>query len=99
MGCGGSKAIKIKKVSEPVHVQLTTKQKVSSPKESREQPEGEKTVEQTTEVAAGKQTGEKHATEDKETLTKEQISLVQDTWTSVKEALELEQVGVEFYVR
>ena len=99
MGCRGSKAIRIKNVPEPVHVQPTTKQKVSSPTECRKQHAGEKTKEQTAEET-GKQTDDKqHATEDKETLTKEQISLVQDTWRSVKEAFELEQVGMEFYVR
>lgn len=99
MGCGGSKAIRIKNVPELVHVQPATKQKVGSPTECSKQPAEEKTKEQTAEETS-KQTDEKqHGTEDKETLTKEQISLVQDTWRSVKEALELEQVGMEFYVR
>lgn len=99
MGCGRSKAIRIKNVPEPVHVQPTTKQKASSPTECSKQTAGEATKEQTAKEK-GKQTDEKqHATEDKETLTKEQISLVQDTWRSVKEALELELVGMEFYIR
>ena len=96
MGCGGSKVTTVKNAPEPVLIQIqpAAQQEVSPPKENREQPEGkitEQSAAQSQQEANNKQGGG--------SLTEEQISLVQDTWGVVKEALDLEQVGVEFYVR
>ena len=101
MGCGGSKATRIKTAPEPVLLQtqpLTQQDERPPPKDSREQPEGKLTEDLSAEIR--QETGDKpQSSEDEGLLTREQISLVQGTWANVKEALELEQIGIEFYVR
>lgn len=90
MGCRGSKITRIKNALE---------QAVNSPLANREQPQGKTTGEQPLDEHRD-QTDDKPLTKGTEgPLTTEQISLVQDTWRSVKESFNLQQVGVEFFVR
>ena len=100
MGCGGSKAIQTKTAPAPVHVQTqSAAQKDTSSIQQRKQPEGKRTEEKP--LTDGRQeTREKEQTyvEDLEgPITQKQITLVQDTWKLVNG--DLEQVGVEFYIR
>ena len=107
MGCGGSKATRTK--TAPILVAEQTQspaQKETSPAtQQRQQPEGritEETAEETPAEDGRQGTEVKKPTEEQveaieEPITQEQISLVQDTWKLVNG--DLEQVGVEFYIR
>ena len=107
MGGEGSKAIWNKTVPAPVAEQTQSPaQKGTSPAtQRRPQSEGkitEETAEETPAEAGRQGTEEKQATEEhvediEGPITQEQISLVQDTWKLVNG--DLEQVGVEFYIR
>ena len=100
MGCGGSKATQTKTAPAPVPVQTQSPgQTETSSTQPRQQPEGKITEEKP--LTDGRQeTQEKEQTdvEDlEEPITQKQITLVQDTWKLVNG--DLEQVGVEFYIR
>lgn len=104
MGCGGSKAIKNRTAPAPVaeQTQSPALKETSPSKQHRQQPEGKITEERAKETSrtdARQRTEDKQATEEhvEEPITQEQISLVQDSWKLVNG--DLEQVGVEFYVR
>ncbi|KAJ7379983.1 hypothetical protein OS493_012745 [Desmophyllum pertusum] len=100
MGCGGSKAVRTKTAPAPVPVQpQTAAQPETNASQQRQQPEG-KLTEETTATEGQQETQEKPETVEEDIegpVTKEQISLVQETWGLVKS--DLEQVGVEFYIR
>lgn len=101
MGCGGSKAVRTKTAPAPVPVQpQTAAQLETNASQQRQQPEG-KLTEETTATEGQQETQEKPETVEEDHLegpvTKKQISLVQETWGLVKS--DLEQVGVEFYIR
>lgn len=109
MGCGGSKAIRTRTGPEPVGEQTQSPSlKQTSPDEQhRQQPEGEITDETAEETSPAdgngrqetedKQATEEHVEDSEGPITQEQISLVQETWKLVNG--DLEQVGVEFYIR
>ena len=110
MGCGGSKAVKTRTAPAPVAEQTQSpalKQTSPANKQHRQQPEGEITKETAEETSptdgyglqgtADKQATEKHVEDIEGPITQEQISLVQDTWKLVNG--DLEQVGIEFYIR
>lgn len=90
MGCRGSKITRIKNALE---------QAVNSPLANRQQPQGKTAGEQPLDEHRD-QTDDKPVTKGTEgPLTTKQILLVQDTWRAVKESLNLQQVGVEVFVR
>ncbi|KAL9952372.1 hypothetical protein ACROYT_G039622 [Oculina patagonica] len=100
MGCGGSKATRTKTAPAPVPVQSQSPAHTeTSSSKQRQQPEGKITEE--TPAADGRQaTQEKEETEVEDLegpITQQQITLVQDTWKLVNG--DLEQVGLEFYIR
>ena len=104
MGCGGSKAVKTRTAPAPVAEQTQSPplKQTSPAKQHRQQPEGEitkETAEETspTDGTEDKQVTEEHVENIKGPVTQEQISLVQDTWKLVNG--DLEQVGIEFYIR
>ena len=111
MGCGGSKAIKNRTAPAPVAEQTQSppslKQKTPA-KQHGQQPNG-KVTEETAEGTSPTDGYGRQRTEDKQAteehvidiegplITQEQISLVQDSWKLVNG--NLEQVGIEFYIR
>ena len=98
MGCGGSKTTGIKNVPEQIHVEPASEQAANPPLANKQQPQG-KTTEQPSDENRNQTDDKPQTKEPVGPLTTEQISLVQETWKSVKMALDLQQVGVEFYVR
>ena len=104
MGCGGSKAVKTRTAPAPIaeQTQSPALKQTSPARQHRQQPEGEitkETAEETspTDGTEDKQVTEEHVENIKGPVTQEQISLVQDTWKLVNG--DLEQVGIEFYIR
>lgn len=110
MGCGGSKAIKTRTAPAPVAEQTQSPglKETSAAKQHRQQPEGKITEETVEETAPADGYGRQGTEDDKQAteeqgeevegpITQEQISLVQNTWKLVNG--DLEQVGVEFYIR
>ena len=109
MGCGGSKAIKTRTAPAPdaEHTQSAALKQTGPDEQNRQQPEGEITEETAKEISPAdensrqetedKQATEEHVEDIEGPVTQEQISLVQDTWKLVNG--DLEQVGVEFYIR
>ena len=89
MGCGGSKATQTKPVPAPVPEQTqSAAQTDSSSTQERQQPEG---------ITDGREETQEKEEDLEGPITQKQITLVQDTWNLVNG--DLEQVGVEFYIR
>ena len=101
MGCGQSKSIRVKNAPAPLIVQPqpAAQQETSPTNKNREKPEERITESEALEPSRQSNQETNDKTEGEGPLTKEQISLVQDTWGIVKGVLELEQIGVEFYIR
>lgn len=98
MGCGGSKATRTKTAPAPVPVETQSPaHSETSSTQQKQQPEGKRTEE--TPAADGRQeTQEETEVDDLEgPITQQQITLVQESWKLVNG--DLEQVGVEFYIR
>ena len=100
MGCGGSKAIKTTPAPVPVQIQPPAHAE-TSPTQQRQRPEGKITEETPAADGRPETEEEEETTEEEEELegpiTQEQITFVQETWKLVNG--DLEQVGVEFYIR
>ena len=89
MGCGGSKATQTKPAPVPVPEQIQSPaQTDSSSTQQRQQPEG---------ITDGREETQEKEEDLEGPITQKQITLVQDTWKLVNG--DLEQVGVEFYIR
>ena len=89
MGCGESKATRTKNAPAPVSVQTQSPaQTDTSSTQQRQQPEG---------ITDGRQETQEKEEDLEGPITQKQITLVQDTWKLVND--DLEQVGVEFYIR
>jgi len=108
MGCGGSKAIKTAPAPVAEETGSPALKQTSPDKQDRQQPEGKITEEKAKEASPTnghgrqgtedvKQATEKQAEDSEGPITHEQISLVQESWKLVNG--DLEQVGVEFYIR
>ena len=94
MGCGNSKSTRVEnapfpviKQTKPVAAEQEKEGKISEQPESGTESSGKD--KQTTDSKP-----EKHGP-----LTPKQILIVQNTWGIVKGSLDLQQIGIEFYVR
>lgn len=94
MGCGNSKSTRVEnapfpviKQTKPVAAEQEREGKISEQPESGTESSGKD--KQTTDSKP-----EKHGP-----LTPKQILIVQNTWGIVKGSLDLQQIGIEFYVR
>ena len=101
MGCGGSKAIQVRTAPAPVaeETQSPALKQTSPANQHRQQPDGKITEEKAEETAPTEenQAKEKPVEDGEGPVTQEQISLVRESWKLVNG--DLEQVGVEFYIR
>ncbi|XP_068693096.1 neuroglobin-like [Montipora foliosa] len=94
MGCAGSKAIRIKPTPADTTISVKRKAPASEGKNGKEFPVIAESHNETAD-----ENGPMTVEGDAGNLVKEQITSVQETWTLVKEAQDLEHVGVDFYLR
>ena len=94
MGCGNSKSTRVEnapfpviKQTKPVAAEQEKERKISEQPESGTESSGK-----------DKQTTDSKL-EKRGPLTPKQILIVQNTWGIVKGSLDLQQIGIEFYVR
>lgn len=94
MGCGNSKSTRVESAPFPV-IKQTKPVAAEQEKEGKisEQPESG-----TESSGKNKQTTDSKL-EKRGPLTPKQILIVQNTWGIVKGSLDLQQIGIEFYVR
>lgn len=94
MGCGNSKSTRVENAPFPV-IKQTKPVAAEQEKEGKisEQPESG-----TESSGKNKQTTDSKL-EKRGPLTPKQILIVQNTWGIVKGSLDLQQIGIEFYVR
>ena len=93
MGCAGSKAIRVK-LTPADTISVKRKAPASDEKNGKDFP-----VMAESHYETADENGPMTEEGDAGYLVKEQITWVQETWTLVKEAQDLEHVGVEFYLR